>query len=64
MKNKDTEIIAEYLHDLIIEHDGKDIDTTVFGGEEWMVKVSTVDHSAIVISGGRGRVFRIAIEEI
>ena len=64
MKNKDTEIVAEYIHDLIIEHDGKDIDTAIFGGEEWMVKMSAVDHSAVTLSGGKGRVFRITVEEI
>ena len=64
MKNKDTEIIAEYLHDIIVEHDGKDIDTVIFGGEEWMVKMSAIDHSAITLSGGKGRVFRITVEEV
>jgi hypothetical protein len=64
MKNTHTEIIAEYLHDLIINHDGKDIDTAIFGGEEWMVKMSAADNSAVTLSGGLGRVFKISVEEI
>jgi len=64
MKNKDTEIVAEYIHDLIIDHDGKDIDTAIFGGEEWMVKMSAADSSAVTLSGGKGRVFKITVEEI
>jgi len=64
MKNNETEIIAEYLHDLIINHDGKDIDTAIFDGEEWMVKMSALDDSAVTISGGKGRVFRVTVEEV
>jgi len=64
MKNKDTEIIAEYLHDIILEHDGKGIDTAIFDGEEWTVKMSAIDHSAVTLSGGKGRVFRITVEEV
>ena len=64
IKNNETEIIAEYLHDLIINHDGKDIDTAIFDGEEWMVKMSALDDSAVTISGGKGRVFRVTVEEV
>lgn len=64
MKNNETEIIAEYLHDLIVDHDGKDIDIAIFDGEEWMVKMSALDHSAVTLSGGKGKLFKITVEEV